>query len=196
MQKNHLKKLFKLKGYILDRVEHEESCILLHCHLQKTVMVFQGERSVRVNQIRLRLLPHLMLEDQPVILAVRQRRFYFSGHGTKRWESLPDVRSRKQTTDTFRLNTLRELKRDNYTGTGEKRQKSGMFAIKLLDELPIRLNWRKGVLRIGLDGKGVQGHKMIHNITDLDKNGVMGVLPNLSQKEFKKNCWKSRRKIV
>jgi hypothetical protein len=196
MHKNHLKKMFQLEGYVLDRVEYEESRILLHCHQQKKSMVHQMERIGRVNQERLRYLPHMMLEDKSVVLVITQRRFYFPHHKKRLWEPLPDVRRHKQTTNTFRLNTLRELKRDNYKGTGEKRKKSGMFAIRLLDELPIQLRWRVGVTRIGLDGKSAQGHKMIHNITDLEENRVMGVLPNLNQEAFKKNCWRYQKKTA
>ncbi len=186
MQKNHLKKMFKLEGYILDKVEQCENRTLLRCHLQRRSMNYKGERSRRFSETRVRYLPHLMLEDQSVVLVVVQRRFYFPKHKTKRWEALPDVKPRKQTTNTFRLNTLRELKRDNYSGTGEKRDKSGMFASKLLDELPLKLKWKKGVVKVGLDGKSAKGQQMVHNITDLGGNEVIGVLPNLSQSDLKK----------
>jgi len=186
MQKNHLKKTFKLEGYILDKIEYLDDKILLHCHLQNRFIKYRGERSKQVNTTRIRYLSHMMLEDTPVFLVVNQRRFYFPKHKTKRWEALPGVSSRKQTTNTFRLNTLRELKRDNYKWTGKKRQRSGMFACKLLDDLPIQFRWEKGSTKIGLDGKGVRKHQLIHNVTDLGKNKVIGVLPNLSKEELKK----------
>lgn len=196
MHKNDLKKTFQLEGYILDRIEHEKDRILAHCHLQKKSMVFRGERSFAINESRDRYLPHLMLEDLAVVLVITQRRFSFSKHNTKRWEQLPDVKKRKQTTNTFRLNTLRELKRDNYSGTGEKRGKSGMFTSNLLDALPLELRWKRGVEIVGLDGKSARGHQMIHNITDLGEKEVIGVLPNLSQFDFKKNFWRHQGKIV
>lgn len=171
----------------MDRIENEKGRILVFCHIQKKSMIFKGERSFKVSEFRDRYLPHLMLEDQAVVLAVTQRRFSFPKHDTKRWEELPDVKKRKQTTNTFRLNTLRELKRDNYSGTGEKRGKSGMYASKLLDELPLELKWKKGVTIVGLDGKSARGHQMIHNITDLGGKEVIGVLPDLNQNDFKKN---------
>lgn len=187
MRKNDLKKTFQLKGYILDRIEHEKGRILVHCHLQRKSMAYKGERSYAISEFHKRYLPHLMMEDQAVVLVITQRRFSFPKHNTKRWEELPDVKKGNQTTNTFRLNTLRELKRDNYSGTGKKRGKSGMFTSKLLDALPLELKWKKGVIIVGLDGKSARGHQMIHNITDLGGKEVIGILPNLSQSNFKKN---------
>jgi hypothetical protein len=97
MQKNHLKKLFKLEGYILDKVEYKNSKTLLHCHIQKKTMVYSGETSKKVSETRIRYLPHMLLEDETIILVIEQRRFYFPGHKTRRWEILPDVSSYKQT---------------------------------------------------------------------------------------------------
>jgi hypothetical protein len=187
MQKNHLKKLFKLEGYILDKVEYENNKILLHCHLQRKSMVYGGETSKRATETRLRHLPHMLLEDETVVLVVIQRRFYFSKQKTKRWEPLPDVGKRKQTTNTFRLNTLRELQRNNYTGTGFKRHKSHMYATNILDDMKIEMKWPEGITKIGLDGKGVRKNKLIHNITNLSKNKPLAVLPDMDQKQFKKN---------
>jgi transposase len=175
MHKNHLKKLFKLEGYVLDRVEDRETGIFLHCHVRRNTMTHKGERSGRVNETRLRTLPHLMLEDKKVTLLVTQRRFYFSKRKTIRWESLPDVGRGKQTTNTFRLNTLRELQRDNYSGTGFKRQRSHMFPMHILDSLSVEQKWTNTIERIGIDGKGVGKNKLVHNLT------------NLNQAELKKN---------
>ncbi len=185
MLKNHLKKTFKLEGYILDKIEYLDDRILLHCHIQAKSMKYRGERSYKLNATRIRYLSHMMLEDKPVFLVVIQRRFYFSRHKTKLWEPLPGVSCRKKTTNTFRLNTLRELQRDNYKWTGKKRQRSGMFTSKLLDDLPVQFRWRKGITKLGLDGKGVRKHQLIHNVTNLEENKVIGVLPNFSQEELK-----------
>jgi len=155
MQKNHLKKMFQLEGYILDKVEYKNNRTFLYCHLQQKVMVFEGERSCKINEIRERRLPHLMMEDKRVILVVTQRRFYFPKHKTRRWERLPDVGERKQTTNTFRLNTLRELQRDNYSGTGFKRQKSHMYPAHILDSMEFKVEWKDRIEKIGMDGKGV-----------------------------------------
>ena len=192
MQKNHLKKLFKLEGYILDKIEYKNGKTFLHCHLQKKTMVYRGESSKKINEIRVRQLPHMLLEDETIILVILQRRFYFSGHKTRRWEPLPDVGPRKQTTDTFRLNTLRELQRDNYTGTGYKRHRSHMYSAYILDSLDMKLKWPEGTTKIGLDGKGVGHHKQVHNITNLSKNKPLAVLPNMNQEQVKKNCKRFR----
>jgi len=187
MQKNHLKKLFKLEGYILDRIEHKNCKTFLYCHLQSKGMTHKGERSIRVNETRTRYLSHLILENEMVILVVTQRRFSFPKHRTKRWEPLPDVSPHKQTTNTFRLNTLRELQRDNYSGTGHKRYKSHMYPAHVLDSLPCKVKWNEPIEKIGLDGKGVGHNKVVHNITNLSENKPQAVLPNLSQKQLKKN---------
>lgn len=187
MHQNHLKKLFQLEGYVLDRVEHGAAGILLHCHVRRSTMTHKSERSSRVNASRIRSLPHLMLEDKKVTLVVAQRRFYFSRHKTRRWEPLPDVGKRKQTTDTFRLNTLRELQRDNYSGTGAKRQRSHMFPMTILDGLSVEQKWVKPITRIGMDGKGVGRNKQVHNITNLSERKPHLVFPNLSQQKLKKN---------
>lgn len=190
MQKNHLKKMFKLEGYVLDKVEYFEERILLYCHLQSKNMTYKGERSNYINARRTRQVPHMMLENQIVYLVVEQRRFYFPKHKVRHWEKLPDVGKRKQTTNTFRLHTLRELQRDNYSGSGKKRHMSGMFPMKLLDELEIKFEWREGIQKVGLDGKGVKKGRLIHHLADLGKGKSICLLPNLSQKEFKKNSWK------
>jgi len=188
MQKNHLKKLFKLEGYILDRIEYKNSKTLLYCHLQRKTMVYRGEISKKVNETRVRHLPHMLLEDETIILVVTQKRFYFPKHKTRRWESLPGVSPRKQTTDTFRLNTLRELQRDNYTGTGYKRLKSHMYSAYILDSMEIAVEWTEDITKIGLDGKGVGHNKVVHNITNLSKNKPLAVLPDMNQEQVKKNC--------
>jgi len=90
------------------------------------------------------------------------------------------------TTNVFRLHTLRELQRDNYSGSGFKRQKSGMFTMKLLDELGMEFEWRKGITRVGLDGKYVRSKELVHHLADLDKGKSITILPNLSQVELKK----------
>jgi len=188
MQKNHLKKMFKLEGYILDKIEYKNGKTLLYCHLQRKSMTYSGERSKVFHETRERTLPHMLLEDETVIIVVIQRRFYFPRHKTRRWEHLPDVSRRKQTTDTFRLNTLRELQRDNYTGTGYKRHKSHMYAAYILDGMKMDIEWPEYVKKIGLDGKGVGHNKQVHNITNLSKNKPLAVLPNLNQDQLKKNC--------
>ena len=187
MQKNHLKKTFKLEGYILDKIEYLEQKILLHCHIQNKNMTYKGERSNRVNETKVRKFPHMMLENQVVYLIIEQRRFYFPKHKTRRWETIPDVEKRQRTTNTFRLHTLRELQRDNYSGSGQKRQMSGMFPMKLLDKLEIKLEWRKGISKVGLDGKGVKKGQLLHHLADLEKGKSICVIPNLNQQQLKKN---------
>lgn len=171
----------------MDKIEYVDSRTFLYCHLQRKAMIYCGEASKKVNEVRIRHLPHMLLEDETVIIAVVQRRFYFPEHKIKRWESLPDVSPRKQTTDTFRLNTLRELQSDNYSGTGNKRHKSHMYPSQVLDSMDIQMKWDKPIKIIGLDGKGVGQNNIVHNITNLSDKKPLMVLPNLNQEQFKKN---------
>ena len=43
------------------------------------------------------------------------------------------------------------------------------------------INWKEPIKKIGIDGKGVNKRKQIFNLTNLDKNEVIGVFPNLTQ---------------
>jgi len=187
MQKNHLKKTFKLEGFILDKIEYVLDEIWLFCHIQRKTMNFKGEKSCLVNTIRKRKIPHMMLENQVIFIIVEQRRFYFPKHKTKCWEKLPDVDERKQTSNTFRLHTLLDLQRDNYSGSGKKRHMSGMFPMKLLDGLKIEPKWKKGITKVGLDGKGVKKGELLHHLADLDEGKSICVVPNLNQNQLKKN---------
>ena len=185
MQNNYFSKTLKLEEYVVDFVEDEKFIVHIHCHPRKRGMWFNGQYSEKITEEKVRRISHMMLENKQVVLLVQQRRFVFKG--TKRWEKLPDVEKRKQTSNTFRLHTLRELQRDNYSGSGHKRQKSGMFPMKLLDELEIKFEWQKGITRVGLDGKYVCSKKLVHHLADLDKGKSITVLPNFNQAELKKN---------
>jgi len=188
----YLSKLLKLEEYIIDDLEERGLEIRVKCHAKSRGMWFENQYSSRVAETRVRVIPHIMLENQRVILIVFQRRFSFKG--TRRWEKLPGIEKRKRTTNTFRLHTLRELQRDNYSGSGFKRQMSGMFPMKLLDSLGIEFKWRKGVTKIGMDGKFVRKGKLIHHLVDLDKGKSICVIPNLNQKQFKKTLGDPRRR--
>jgi len=189
MQNKYFSKALKLEAYVVNKVEDKEFSVLIHCHVRARGMYFNGEFSTKVAERKIRRISHMMLENKQVVLLVKQRRFSFKG--TRRWEMLPDVQKYKQTSNIFRLHTLRELQRDNYSGSGHKRQKSGMFPMKLLDELGMSFEWRKGITRIGLDGKYVRKHQAVHHLADLDKGKSITVLPALSQNQLKKNFKKS-----
>lgn len=180
-------KSFKLEAYVIDEVEEQASEIHVYCHTRARGMWFEGVYSEKVTEERVRKIPHMMLENKRVVLVVTQRRFAFKG--TRRWEDLPDIEKYKQTSSTFRLHTLRELQRDNYSGSGRKRHMSGMFPMKLLDGLEIPCEWRKGIKRVGLDGKYVRGKELVHHIVDLDEGKSIMILPGSGQAEFKKNFW-------
>jgi len=180
-----LSKLLKLKEYIIDGMEETSFEIRVKCHVKSRGMWFKSQYSRKIVETKTRIIAHIMLENQRIVLVVTQRRFAFKS--TRRWEKLPDVEKCKRTTNTFRLHTLRELQRDNYSGSGHKRQMSGMFPMKLLDNLEIEFKWRKGITRVGLDGKWVGKGKSVHHLADLDKGKSICVIPNLNQKQLKKN---------
>jgi hypothetical protein len=102
MLKKQLKKLFNLEGYILDKAEEADGKILLHCHLQKKSMKYKSETSKTVNTIQKRELVHSMLEDKKVFIVVDQRKFYFSKHGKRLWEPLPQVKRKQHMTAAFK----------------------------------------------------------------------------------------------
>jgi len=181
----YLSKLLKLKEYVIDEMKEYVHESHVYCHPRVKGMWFEGEYSEKCVETRTRRIPHMMLENQRIVLIVTQRRFSFKG--TRRWEKLPDVEKGQRTSNTFRLHTLRELQRDNYSGSGHKRQMSGMFPMKLLDSLEIEFKWPKGITRVGLDGKGVTKGKLVHHLANLDEGKSICVLPNLSQKQLKKN---------
>jgi hypothetical protein len=194
MQEKYFSKSFGLEAYLIDEVKEYTAEIAIHCHVKKRGMWFEDRYSKRVTEERVRRIPHMMLENKRVVLVVSQRRFAFKG--TRRWEDLPGIKKYKQTTNTFRLHTLRELQRDNYSGSGHKRQTSGMFPMKLLDELTMKFEWRKGVKRIGLDGKYVRSKELVHHLADLDEGKSIMILPGGSQAAFKKNFWNCPWKTV
>jgi len=185
MPGKYFSKSFKLEAYIIDQTNESSSEVFIHCHVKERGMWFKDQYSKQVAETRMRRIPHMMLENKRVVLVVSQRRFVF--RNTRRWEILPDIQKYKQTTNTFRLHTLRELQRDNYSGSGHKRQMSGMFPMKLLDELTMKFEWRKGIKRIGLDGKYVRSKELVHHLADLDEGKSIMILPGGSQAEFKKN---------
>lgn len=102
MQKNGLKKMFKLEGYILDKVEKLNDEILLHCHLQRKNMKYKSEASNRVNTSRKRKILHSIFEDKKVFISIQQRKFYFSQYNKRLWEPLPQVKPKQQHTATFK----------------------------------------------------------------------------------------------
>jgi len=102
MQKNEIKKIFKLDGYIFDKFEEQDDKIILHCHIQCKSMKLKSETSKTINQSRNRLIAHSVFEFKKVFISVEQRRFYFPKHKTKRWESLPQVKKNQQTSITFK----------------------------------------------------------------------------------------------
>jgi transposase len=191
--------MFKLEGYVLDKVEHHLEYTFLFCHTQKWTMKHCGETSRNVCETRERKLFHMMIEDKMIILVVKQKRFYFSKYKKRFWESLPGVGKRKQCTEHFELNTLRELQRDNYSGTGKKRNKSGMFTMRLLDKLDLIGKWLKKVEKVGIDGKYVRGTKQVHHFVDLDERKTIFTLPDQSQKSLKEEILKipaARRMLI
>ncbi len=185
MPGKYFSKSFKLEAYLIDKVHESSLEVFITCHVKERGMWFKGQYSKQVAETRIRHVPHMMLENKRVVLVVSQRRFSFKG--TRRWENLPDIDRYKQTTNTFRLHTLRELQRDNYSGSGHKRQMSGMFPMKLLDELTMKFEWRKGIKRVGLDGKYVRSKELVHHLADLDEGKSIMIFPGGSQAEFKKN---------
>ncbi len=78
------------------------------------------------------------------------------------------------------------MRNTNYSGLAESRKISKMSALRFIDEIvESSLKCEKSIKRIGMDGKGVGNRKQVFNITNLVEHQVIGILPNLSQKELK-----------
>jgi len=181
----YLSKVLKLEEYIIDDLKTKAFESRVECHAKGKGMWLNGQYSRKIAETRIRIIPHLMLENQRIVLVISQRRFAFKC--TRRWEKLPDIEKGQRTTNTFRLHTLRGLQRDNYSGSGRERQMSGMFPMKLLDKLEIKTEWRQGITKVGLDGKGVRKGQLLHHLADLEQGKSICVMPNLNQLHLKKN---------
>lgn len=126
MKSEYLRKVLKIDpDYVIEKVEEKGDETLVYCHSRKKGMWFKEIYSKTVSERRIRKIQHIMVEAQKVFLVITQRRFRFHKLKTCRWEPLEDIERNFSTTITFQKNTLRELQRDNYSGTGKKRGEVG-----------------------------------------------------------------------
>ena len=113
--------------YVIDKVEEKPGEILIYCHSRKKGMWYGEDYSKTASERRTRKIQHIMVEATKVFLVITQRRFRFHKQRTCRWEELAGIEKHCSTTTAFQLNTLRELQRDNYSGTGKKRDEVECF---------------------------------------------------------------------
>ena len=126
MKSDYLRKALQIDhDYVIEKVEENPGEILVYCHSRKKGMWHEEKYSKTVSERRTRKIQHIMVEDQKVFLVITQRRFRFHDLKTCRWEPLANLPKHCSTTETFQINTLRELQRDNYSGTGKKRAEVG-----------------------------------------------------------------------
>jgi len=59
-----------------------------------------------------------------------------------------------------------------------------MFPLKLLDKQKYEFRWDKPITKIGLDGKAVRKHRVVHTVTNLDDNELIGVFPPMTQEKL------------
>ena len=122
MKSDCLRKALQIDhDYVIEKVEENPGEILVFCHSRKPGMWHKGIYTKTVSERRERKNQHIMVEDQKVFLMITQRRFRFHKLNTCRWEPLVDIERNFSTTIPFQKNTLRELQRDNYSGSGKKR---------------------------------------------------------------------------
>lgn len=194
-------KLFYLNGYILDKIEFpNDENIYLFCHLKRKTMKLKSQRSNSISITRIRKIKHLVFEGKVVWIIVVQRRFYFSKYDKRLWEKLPNVSFKKQTSNVYRINTIKSLKNSTYTHNADSRKSSPMFCSRLVDELPeLKIYWDGKIKRVGLDGKNIGKHKQMFTLTNLDKNNLISAISPMNQKELItqiKTIEFSRRKAV
>lgn len=189
MQTHYLSKILKLKGYSIKDIEENDREIIVYCISKKRGMWYENQYSCSKCANRIKSIKHIVIEERIVILKINQRRFYFKKKDTRRWESLPGIKKQKRTSEIFRENTLKNLRKTNYTGVSEKRFVSKMFPLRLLDEIPgFKINWNKKCSRIGLDNKSIRKYHSVMNITNLDTKEVITILPKYSKQCFTQWC--------
>lgn len=109
------------KEYVIEKIEKKDDEVLIYCHSRTRGFWYEGLYSKTVSERRIRRVQHIMMEDQKTILVITQRRFRFHKLNTCRWEKFSNIEEGCLTTNEFQQHTLRELQRDNYSGTGKKR---------------------------------------------------------------------------
>ena len=113
---------FQLPGeYVIDKIEKQNDELLIHCHSKSRGFWHEEVYSKTVSETRTRRIQHIMIEDKKTFLVLTQRRFRFHELNTCRWEKISNIGAGCLTTNEFQQHTLRELQRDNYSGTGKKR---------------------------------------------------------------------------
>lgn len=186
MSRTLLVKMFNLEGYVLDKMKIDDNQnILLFCHLKRKTMKFKSQISNSVCTTKLRKIKHQVFEGRVVWIVIKQRRFYFSKYDKRLWEKLPNISCRKQTSDMYRINTIKSLQKATYTHNAILRGCSAMFSSRLVDELPdIKFNWPDIISKVGLDGKNIGKFKQGFTLTNLDKNELISAIPPMSQKNL------------
>lgn len=189
MQNHFLSKILKLKEYVIEKIEERDNKLYVFCHPKKRGMWHQGQYSKALSTTRIKESRHVVIDDTVVILRIRQRKFYFKKCNKRLWEELPGFKKQKHDSNTFRKNTLKNLRNTNYTGASENRCTSKMYPLRLLDEIDgFSINWKEGCKRIGMDGKGVKKSNAVANITNLDSREIISVLPSYDQENLIKWC--------
>lgn len=189
MQNNYLLKLLKLEEYVIENIKEEGNKIIVYCHSRRRGMWHKNQYSTALSTSRVKTSRHMVIEDRIVILKIKQRKFHFCRYNSNLWEILPNFQRKKHDSNAFRQNTLKNLRVTNYTGVSDIRSTSKMFPLRLLDQIEgFSTNWDPECKRIGLDGKGVKKGMAVTNITNLDKNEVISVLPAYSQESLEKWC--------
>lgn len=148
-------------------------------------MKLKSQRSCRVCATRERKIKHQIFEGKTVWIIINQRRFFFSKYDKRLWEKLPNVSVKKQTSNTYIINTIKSLNKTTYSHNAELRQSSPMFSSRLIDALPeIKINWTNTISQVGLDGKNIGKHKQSFTLTNLDQKELISALPPMNQKEL------------
>ena len=189
MQNHFLLKILKLEEYVIEKIEEKGKEFYVYCRPRKRGMWHENQYSEALSTTRIKTARHMVIEDAVAVLKIKQRKFYFKKYDKRLWEQLPDFKKKKRDSNTFRGNTLKNLRNTNYTGASENRSTSKMFPLRLLDEIGgLKINWRSDCRRIGLDGKGIRKSKAVMNITNLDAREVISVLPAYNQETLEEWC--------
>lgn len=175
---------FDFKGYLIERIEKEESKITVFlCSRRKTATCHRcGQRSKELfSNDGQRIVKHSKYEGKLVSLSIPKRRF-FCKDCYKPFSEKPEfVESRARTTNNFALETVYALSRSSFNTVCESYQTSYNFLSQSLKKLSFNKTWPKGELRLGFDEHSYAKRKMMITVCELKNHKLLAILPSYSR---------------
>jgi len=175
-----INKFFHFKGYFVQKVENNESQIIVHLSpRRKTAVCPKCERRTKniYEQGKPRQIKHSKYEGKPVILSLSQRRFSCV-HCIKTFnEKAEFVETRARTTQNFASEAVCALSRSSFSSVCESYQTSYSFLAKSLLNIKFDDPWPPGELRLGFDEHAYGKRHMMITVCDLKNRRLLAILP-------------------